>query len=63
MMLFGILGILLIVYLSGKTDMFGRKDDSNGMGADDALAILEKRYAEGSLSREDFFRMKEEIAH
>ncbi|MDD3823191.1 MAG: hypothetical protein PHN93_05565 [Sphaerochaetaceae bacterium] len=63
MMLFRILGILLIVYLSGKTDMFGRKGDSTRKGADDALGILEKRYAEGSLSREDFFRMKEEIAH
>ena len=48
MMIFGILGILLIVYLLFKTDMFGRKDDSFRKGNDEALEALSKRYAQGT---------------
>lgn len=63
MMIFGILGILLIVYLLFRTDMFGRKDGSYRKENNDALEVLRKRYAEGSLSPEEFIRMKEEISN
>lgn len=63
MMILGILGILLIVYLLFNTDTFNRKDDSSRKGHDDALEALKKRYAEGSLSREEYLRMKEDISN
>lgn len=63
MMIFGILGILLIVYLLFRTDMFGRKNDSFRKGNDEALEALSKRYAQGTLSREEYLSMKEDISN
>lgn len=63
MMIFGILGILLIVYLLFKTDLFGRKDDFFRKGNDEALEALSKRYAQGTLSREEYLSMKEDISN
>ncbi|MPM27206.1 hypothetical protein SDC9_73716 [bioreactor metagenome] len=63
MMIFGILGTLLIMYLLFRTDMFGRKDDSFRKGTDEALEALSKRYAQGTLSREEYLSMKEDISN
>lgn len=63
MMIFGILGILLIVYLLFNTDTFDKKKDSARKEHDEALDALIKRYAEGSLSREEYLRMKEDISN
>jgi uncharacterized membrane protein len=60
MMIFGILGTLLIMYLLFRTDMFGRKDDSFRKGTDEALS---KRYAQGTISREEYLSMREDISN
>lgn len=63
MMIFGTLGIFLIVYLLFRTDAFDKNDYSNRKKNNDALGALKKRYAQGSLSREEYLRMKEDITN
>ena len=61
MMLFGIIGILLVIYLLFKTDMFSKKNDTYFKKEDDAQEVLKKRYAEGLITQEEYIRMKDEI--
>ena len=63
MMIFGILAILLIVYLLFNSDSFDKKNGSSRKEHHDAQEALKKRYAEGSLSREEYLRMKEDISN
>jgi uncharacterized membrane protein len=61
MMLFGIIGILLVIYLLFKTDVFSKKDGRYFEKDNDALEVLKKRYAEGLITQEEYIRMKDEI--
>ena len=61
MMFIGILGIIVLVYLLLRTDVFKRQSANSRQDEDDALSILRKRFATGELSEEEFHRMKDEL--
>lgn len=58
MVLFWLLVIIGIVYIT--TLLVGRTNKSNT--AETALDILKKRYAKGEITREEFEKMKEDLA-
>ncbi len=61
MMLFGTIGIVLVIYLLYKTGIFGKKDTTYFEEDNDALEVLKRRYAEGSISHEEYIQMKDTI--
>ena len=61
MMIFGLIGILLVVYLLYRTDAFGDRRGNSSYTHKDALDILKRRYAEGAIGQEEFERMKKEL--
>jgi len=61
MMLFGIIGIFVLIYVLIKTDMFGKRDYTSRKEHNEAIEVLKKRYAEGSITHEEFIRMKDKL--
>ena len=62
MMGFGIIGILLIVFVLYKTDVFGKKGATYIEEDDDVLEMIKKRYARGEITREEFDSMKRSLS-
>ena len=62
MMGFGIIGILLIVFVLYKTDVFGKKGAIYLEEDDDVLEMIKKRYARGEITREEFDSMKRNLS-
>jgi len=65
MMLFGLLvvvGIILVAVWAG-TQLFKRAEPTTVAAArgDDPLTILQRRYAGGEITREDYERMRREL--
>lgn len=61
MMFIGIIALVAILYLIFRPERGNHYMSSRDM-RDDPLEILKRRYAQGDISQEDFFRMKEELA-
>ena len=61
MMFIGIIALVAILYLIFKPERASHGTSSRDM-RDDPLEILKRRYAQGDISHEEFFRMKEELA-
>lgn len=61
MMGFGIIGILLIILVLYKTDVFGKKGTTYPKD-DDVLEMIKKRYARGEITREEFDSMKRNLS-
>ncbi len=55
----GVLGLILIVV--GSVVPGKKEDDHEREVEDDAIDILEKRYAKGELSKEEFDKMKKDL--
>ena len=60
MMFLGIIVIAVIVYVLLKPDSYGKKSFPDHL-EDDPMAILKKRYAEGSIDRDEYIRMRDEL--
>ena len=61
MMFFGVIGILLILYVFFKPGILGKKMGKHLETNSDALEVLKKRYAEGEISHEKFIQMRDAI--
>ena len=55
----GILGVVLMIVGAVRTGK--KKEDYEKEVEDDAIDILEKRYAKGELSKEEFDKMKKDL--
>ena len=62
MMFIPLLVIILIVYVVFRNPDFTRNSLSKSSERS-PLDILKQRYAEGSLSQDEFFRMREELSN
>lgn len=60
MMIFGTIGILVVLYLLFRNDAFAKRHTTSEKG-EDALTILKRRYAEGQITEEEFIRMRDEV--
>jgi len=61
MMFIGFIALAAILYLIFRPERGNHGNSSRDM-RDDPLEILKRRYAQGDISQEEFFRMKEELA-
>lgn len=52
-----LIGVLIYLFAT----RFGRDSNTSRRADEDPLAILERRFAEGSLSEEEFVRMRKEL--
>lgn len=62
MMGFGIIGILLIVFVLYKTDVFGKKGAIYLEEDDAVLEMIKKRYAPRDITQEEFNSMKRNLS-
>lgn len=60
MIFLGIIVIAVIVYILLRPDSHGGRRVSD-QKEDDPMAILKKRYAEGSIDRDTYIRMRDEL--
>lgn len=60
MMFIGLIALIAILYLIFKPERGSQGTSPRDM-RDDPLEILKRRYAQGDISQEEFFRMKEEL--